>query len=176
MRGRRPCGLSRLRQTQEGVRERAQWAVSQGEPSSGVPPWKCAKAHFQKGYHQSLLKPAPSARRPLAEAAAVFQSWVPPRPLQRLPPPAYAPLALLFFHRLRRLRPWSSAPHLAAFEKAGKTFTFLSQTQARAACQPPSENPAALKRRARHVQSGHGRLERGKWTNHPENPGNKPFL
>ena len=77
VRGRRPCGLSRLRQTQEGVRERAQWAVSQGEPSSGVPPWKCAKAHFQKGYHQSLLKPAPSARRPLAEAAAVFQSWVP---------------------------------------------------------------------------------------------------
>ena len=30
--------------------------------------------------------------------------------------------------------------------------------------------------RRRLVQSGHGRLERGKWTNHPENPGNKPFL
>ena len=75
-------GLSRLRATQEGVRERARWALSQGEPSSGVPPWKCAKAHFQKGCHQSLLKPAPSARRPLAEAAAVFQSWVPlTRPL-----------------------------------------------------------------------------------------------
>ena len=28
-------GLSRLRQTQEGVRERARWALSQGEPSSG---------------------------------------------------------------------------------------------------------------------------------------------
>ena len=74
MRGRRPCGLSRLRQTQEGVRERAQWALSQGEPSSGVPPWKCAKAHFQKGYHLSRLKPALSARRPLAEATAGFQS------------------------------------------------------------------------------------------------------
>ena len=36
---------------------------------------------------------------------------VPPRPLQRLPPLAYAPLALHFFHRLRRLRPWSAAPH-----------------------------------------------------------------
>ena len=39
---------------------------------------------------------------------------VPPRPLQRLPPLAYAPLALHFFHRLRRLRPWSAAPHLAS--------------------------------------------------------------
>ena len=145
-------GLSRLRQTQEGVRERARWALSQGEPSSGVPPWKCAKAHFQKGCHQSLLKPAPSARRPLAEAAAVFQSWVPPRPLQRLPPPAYAPLALLFFHRLRRLRPWSSAPHLAAFEKAGKTFTCLHPAFAegpalaerkKAACPVRSRTPSA---------------------------------
>ena len=108
-------GLSRLRQTQEGVRERARWALSQGEPSSGVPPWKCAKAHFQKGCHQSLLKPAPSARRPLAEAAAVFQSWVPPRPLPGLSPAARAPRSLLFFHRLRRFRPWSSAPHLANF-------------------------------------------------------------
>ena len=83
-------GLSRLRATQEGVRERARWALSQGEPSSGVPPWKCAKAHFQKGYHQSLLKPAPSARRPLAEAAAVFQSWVPQSSLPGLSP-AFSP-------------------------------------------------------------------------------------
>ena len=40
---------------------------------------------------------------------------------------ACAPLAA-FFHRLRRLRPWSSAPHLAAFEKAGKTFPCLHPT------------------------------------------------
>ena len=42
---------------------------------------------------------------------------VPPRPLQRLPPLAHAGVALHFFHQLRRLRPWSSAPHLANFCK-----------------------------------------------------------
>ena len=37
-------------------------------------------------------------------------------------------------------------------------------------------DPPLRNARRRLVQSGHGRLERGKWTNHPENPGNKPFL
>ena len=78
--GAKPQGLSRLRQTQEGVRERSQWDLSQGKPSSGVSPWKCAKAHFQRESHLSRLKPAPSARCPLAEATAVFHSTVPPRP------------------------------------------------------------------------------------------------
>ena len=83
------------------------------------------------------------------------------------------------------LGPWSSAPHLAAFEKAGKTFTCLyltrarafqlapltpssaalkaafascpvrPRTQARAACQPFPANPAAFKRRSRLVPRGH---------------------
>ena len=83
------------------------------------------------------------------------------------------------------LGPWSSAPHLAAFEKAGKTFTCLyltrarafqlapltpssaalkaafascpvrPRTQARAACQPFPASSAAPKRRARLVPRGH---------------------
>ena len=57
---------------------------------------------------------------------------------------ACAPLAA-FFHRLRRLRPWSSAPHLAAFEKAGKTFTCLHPTQARAYKLSALRKPRRLK-------------------------------
>ena len=69
---------------------------------------------------------------------------------------ACAPLAA-FFHRLRRLRPWSSAPNPAAFEKAGKTFTCLPPTQARAACSPLSASPGAFKRRSRIECPGTGR-------------------
>ncbi len=46
-------------------------------------------------------------------------------------------------------RPWGAAPNPAAFEKAGKTFTFLHPTQARATCSPLSASPGALKRRSR---------------------------
>ena len=57
----------------------------------------------------------------------------------------------------RRLRPQGRRPRTpTTFEKVDETFTFLHPTQARAACQPPSASPAALKRRSRHVQSGHG--------------------
>ena len=42
---------------------------------------------------------------------------VPQRPLSGLSPAARAPRSLLLFHRLRRLRLWSSAPHLASFLK-----------------------------------------------------------
>ena len=70
--------------------------------------------------------------------------WCPVGTVQRRPRRQPRPTVLA-----TPLGPWSSAPHLAAFEKAGKTFTCLSQTQARAACSPPSAGPAALKRRAR---------------------------
>ena len=65
VRGRRPCGLSRLRQTQEGVRERARWALSQGEPSSGVS-W--AGPRPAEDFHKPACPARESARRPLAEA------------------------------------------------------------------------------------------------------------
>ena len=44
----------------------------------------------------------------------------------------HAGAALHFFSGCAGVRPWGSAPNPAAFEKAGKTFTCLSQTQARA--------------------------------------------
>ena len=63
--------------------------------------------------------------RPEAPAFPYFQKkgdvcpplGVPPRPGLALCAARRAGAALLFFHRLRRLRPWSSAPHLASFLK-----------------------------------------------------------
>ena len=114
VRGQRPCGLSRLRQTQEGrkgflrkafrrglrFRSGRSWARATGtqDPSSGGAgarwaPFSADRAGrrdflggptVRRGLPQASLKPAPSARCPLAEATAVFQSAVPPLP--GLPP------------------------------------------------------------------------------------------
>ena len=116
VRGRRPCGLSRLRQTQENretvqrtvsrkslrFRSGRSWTRATGtqDPSSGGAgarwaPFSADRAgrrdplmasSMPRGLPQASLKPAPSVRRPLAEATAVFQSWVPPRPGLALSP------------------------------------------------------------------------------------------
>ena len=121
VRGRRPCGLSRLRQTQEGrkgflrkafrrglrFRSGRSWARATGtqDPSSGgaAPRWgafsadRAGRRDFLTpsstagGCHQAFLKSPLSVR---SERRGISRARC--RPLQRLPPSAYAPLTLLF--------------------------------------------------------------------------------
>ena len=97
-------GLNRLRQTQEN-RKIVQWTVFRKKPTSGgaAPRWgafsadRAGRRDFLTpsstagGCHQAFLKSPLSVR---SERRGI--SRVRCRPLQRLPPSAYAPLTLLF--------------------------------------------------------------------------------
>ena len=69
----------------------------------------------RRGLPQACLKPAPSARRPLAEATAVFQSRVPPRPGRALCAARRAGAALHFFPGCAGLRPRDAVSRSANF-------------------------------------------------------------
>ena len=103
-------GLSRLRQTQEN-RKIVQRTVFRKKPSSGVS-W--AGPRPAEDFHKPACPARESVCRPLAQAGGKGKHGATATAPGAIAYGACAPLAALF-HRLRRLRPWSSAPHLANF-------------------------------------------------------------
>ena len=138
VRGQSPCGLFSVSTRRKGSKINPVdcfcWEVS---AAASVSAERCplgtsaprravlpGESPIRRGLPQASLKPAPSARYPLAEATAVFQSAVPPLPLPGLSAsqPMRSKLLTQFtvrctFPRLRRVRSrsWSAAPHLANF-------------------------------------------------------------
>ena len=100
VRGQSPCGLFSVSKCRKGSKNNpVDWFCWELSAAASVSAERCplgtsaprravlpGESPIRRGLPQASLKPAPSARCPLAEATAVFQSAVPPLPLPGLPP------------------------------------------------------------------------------------------